>query len=224
MKVGNVEEADVRRYSHAAIEYDKLSSLMVQRPGSLVGSKMITDDRMLFDELAALGAGDIAHLNGSLEAHLTGVFHLLREWRADEAVCVAGLYHATYGTAGFDDAMVSLDQRARIASVVGIEAEEIIYTYCACDRPVVWPQIGTEAVVTFRNRFTGAEHVLDGKPLNDFCELSCANEMELALSDPSFVKQTSDVFGPLFRAWAPFLSSSANCAVEREYPMLRSTG
>ncbi|MDN3684622.1 hypothetical protein QW180_17835 [Vibrio sinaloensis] len=83
------------------------------------------------------------HLNGSLEAHLQGTQALLNRWGADEVLQVAGLFHAAYGTAGFDDNMVSLAQRDKIASIIGPQAEALVYLYCSCDRdfclPTVWP-------------------------------------------------------------------------------------
>ncbi|GAL33384.1 hypothetical protein JCM19240_2080 [Vibrio maritimus] len=59
----------------------------------------------------------------------------------------AGLFHAAYGTAGFDDNMVSLSQRHEIAGVIGEEAESLVYLYCSCDREEVFAQFG------HKNRF-----------------------------------------------------------------------
>ena len=82
---------------------------------------------MRFKALEALGAGPLGvekeHLNGSLISHLTGTFKMLQRWDAADYVCDAGLFHAAYGTAGFDETMVSLEQRAKIAEVIGEEAE-----------------------------------------------------------------------------------------------------
>jgi Tautomerase enzyme len=44
----------------------------------------------LFAKLQSLGAGEFAHLNGSLATHLRGTEALLREWGAADVVCVAG--------------------------------------------------------------------------------------------------------------------------------------
>ncbi len=91
-----------------------------------------------FREFQKLGAGDLAHLNGSLVDHLTGAYNLLRQWEAEEVLCKAWLFHATYGTASFQPSLVGVKQRDRIAAIVGKPAEEIIYTYCACDRATDW--------------------------------------------------------------------------------------
>nr|WP_017105461.1 MULTISPECIES: hypothetical protein [Vibrio] len=61
-----------------------------------------------FVRLQELGAGDFQHLNGSLEAHLKGTEQVLINWGGSVLLQIAGLFHAAYGTAGFDENMVSL--------------------------------------------------------------------------------------------------------------------
>lgn len=172
----------------------------------------------IFQKLASLGAGEFAHLHGSLGTHLIAVAELLKEWGADESLCCAGLFHAAYGTIGFDQSMVSLDRRQEISALIGVAAEALVYTYCACDRMKVWPQIAQGKMVTFYDRFTGAHHLIEDRELMAFCELSCANELELAFSDAEFAAQMRLKLKPLFRQWAPFLSESAVLAVERAFP------
>jgi hypothetical protein len=172
----------------------------------------------VFYKLSALGAGDFVHLNGSLETHLIAVFNLLQEWSANDTLCRAGLYHAAYGTSGFDQAMVSLQRRDEIASLIGLDSEAIVYTYCACDRGIVWPQIGDGQAVNFVDRFATTEHAFEGQPLREFCELTCANELELAISDPEFADRSRTYLGPLFRRWTAFLSPPARQAVRKIYP------
>ena len=57
------------------------------------------------------GAGQIAHLNGSLFDHLERTELLLRRWGCSETVSIAGLCHAAYGTDGFPTALVTLEDR-----------------------------------------------------------------------------------------------------------------
>ena len=85
-----------------------------------------------FQALAALGAGDLEHLDGSLIEHLNGTNNLLQQWGAAIDLQDAGLYHAVYGTAGFSQNLVSTDQRDKISAIIGEAAEEIVYQYCAC--------------------------------------------------------------------------------------------
>ena len=95
-----------------------------------------------FKQLALLGAADFQHLNGSLIEHLKGTRDLLASWSAAKTLQDAGLYHAAYGTAGFNQQMISVEQRTKIANIIGPSAEEIVYQYCACDRTYFWPKTG----------------------------------------------------------------------------------
>ena len=52
--------------------------------------------------LIDMGVGEFEHVDGSLIEHLQATRQLLKEWGASEVLQDAGLYHAAYGTAGFD--------------------------------------------------------------------------------------------------------------------------
>lgn len=149
--------------------------------------KGYTDKR--FAALAALGAGEFVHLNGTLIAHLTGTLDLLKAWGAADYVCDAGLFHAAYGTAGFDETMVSLTQRAKIVDVIGEAAEALVYLYCSCDRAFVFERKIGKKPIKFKDRFTGECFVLDDQQASAFCELTVANELELLLTSKAFVDQ-----------------------------------
>ena len=174
---------------------------------------MAIQDAAILEGLAALGAGEFRHLNGTLERHLITVHDLLRSWGASESLCVAGLYHAAYGTAGFDAAMVTPTQRTRIAALIGHDAEQIVYTYCSCDRRAVWPRIQGNGPIDLVDRFTGASRAIGGTELSSFCELTCANEVEIAVSDPSFLSGAGRHLGQLFARWDRHLSDAARQAV-----------
>lgn len=166
-------------------------------------------DSDMFRELSALGAGDFQHLNGTLEHHFLGVFAILSSWGASSTLCRAGLYHAAYGTAGFEAEMVSLDRREKIKQLIGAEAEDIVYDYCACDRELVWPQIGVAAEVVFYDRFTCEPRSLSHLALSYFCDLTCANEIDIANADPTFVRQHGVALGRVFSQWREYLSVPA---------------
>jgi hypothetical protein len=152
----------------------------------------------LFAELQALGAGEFEHLNGSLAAHLRGTESLLREWGARDAVCIAGLYHAVYGTDGFNPSLVGIDMRQRIASLLGQEAEELAYLYGACNRRVYYPRIGTESQLVFADRFTNTEYDISNEQLRDLCEMILANELEIAQGSAEFRAQHGANLSRLF--------------------------
>lgn len=139
-----------------------------------------------FRYLLELGADEFAHVGGSLALHLRGTEALLRRWGNREAVCLAGLYHAVYGTAGIRGSLASLAMRDTIAEVIGAESEALAYLYGACERETFHPRIGTPDALLFADRFTGSQYAITEPGLRDFCELTIANELELALASQRF--------------------------------------
>ncbi|ANW23123.1 hypothetical protein BA953_02300 [Vibrio coralliilyticus] len=162
-----------------------------------------------FERLKFLGAGDFQHLNGSLESHLVGTESLLAKWHASDTVRSAGLFHAAYGTAGFDESMVSLEMRSEIAAVIGREAEALVYLYCSCDRDYVFPQFDSKPFIQFRDRFTGSVFEMTEEQLHQFCELTVANELELVLASEEFKLKYGQELWNLFEGMAVYLSESA---------------
>lgn len=162
-----------------------------------------------FQLLAELGAGEFEHLDGSLIEHLSGTKVLLQQWGATRELQDAGLCHAAYGTDGFKQNLVSTEQRDKITAVIGEEAEEIVYQYCACDRKSFFSRVGKETEPEFTNRFTDGSYHLSNQMLRDFCELTAANEMEIAIDNPEFVKLHGEGLCQLFKNMTPYLSSSA---------------
>lgn len=165
-----------------------------------------------FKQLALLAAADFQHLNGSLIEHLKGTKDLLASWSAPQTLQDAGLYHAAYGTAGFSPQMVSVEQRGKIAKIIGRSAEEIVYQYCACDRTYFWPKLGLEDNPDFRNRFNGEIYKLDTQMLKDFCELTVANELEIESKQLGLITFGGELH-KLFLAMRPLLSPAANNSV-----------
>ncbi|HAS6263471.1 TPA: hypothetical protein RQJ64_004703 [Vibrio vulnificus] len=165
-----------------------------------------------FGMLQELGAGDFQHLNGSLEAHLKGTEKILMSWGSCELLQIAGLFHAAYGTAGFDENMVSLSQRQEIARIIGRDEEALVYLYCSCDRDYVFPQFGKVLEIQFKDRFTGSTFKLDNAIAKLFCELTVANELELVYGGEEFkLKYGAELF-ELFQSMDSYLSPEAKNA------------
>jgi len=162
----------------------------------------------LFAKLHELGAGEFEHLNGSLETHLRGTEALLRSWGASESLCAAGLYHAVYGTDGYNPALASLAGRDRIAELIGREAEELAYLYGACNRKVFYPRIGTEAQLLFTDRFTCTEYAIESWQLESMCELILANELEIASNSAEFRAKYGAALSGLFERMAALVSQA----------------
>jgi hypothetical protein len=172
-----------------------------------LGISMKTTDE-LFAHLQTLGAGELQHLNGSLVAHLRGTEALLRSWGANESLCVAGLYHAVYGTDGYNPALTLLDGRKSIAALIGTTAEELAYLYGACNRNVFYPRIGTEAQLRFADRFTNTEYAIEASQLTSLCELILANELEIASNSAEFRAKYGAALSKLFERMSGLVSEA----------------
>src|SRR5690606_7923389 len=61
--------------------------------------------------------------------------------------------------------------------------ERLVYVYGACDRSFTYRQIIREPEPQYRDRFTGRTFVLDHSLLSSLCELTLANELEIASRD-----------------------------------------
>lgn len=171
--------------------------------------------RAAWQALLALGADRIPHTRGSLAAHLQGTARLLGRWGNRDALCLAGLYHAVYGTAGFEPALSSVTGRSRIAAIIGAEAEAIVYLYGACDRGVFHPRIGGAERLRFADRFARSEYSITEAQLRDFCELTLANEIELASASASLRTKRRTALAELFDPMRDWVTAPAFAAYRR---------
>ena len=166
------------------------------------------------NKLTELGAGNFDHIDGTLMQHLIGTRDILASWGASTQLQDASLFHASYSTAGFRSSLVTLDQRQQITDIIGEDAEKIVYEYCACDREVLYPRLGTTGNPEFANRFTGHEYFLDPDLLKSFCELTVANEIEIAIGNPDFIQKHGAARHTIYNNMAPFLSEPAKAAID----------
>ncbi|VAI64024.1 unnamed protein product [Triticum turgidum subsp. durum] len=85
--------------------------------------------------LRAAGAGECWHKHGTFLAHLLEVYRILRLWGAPDAVARCGLYHSAYSNSYVNLAIFEPDVgRARVAAVVGDEAERLVHLFCVVPR------------------------------------------------------------------------------------------
>ena len=168
------------------------------------------DEDEALRRLGALGADALAHVNGDLFGHLKGTCELLKRWGAPRHVCLAGLYHAVYGTAGFADQLLPLDRRRDVAMVIGDAAEELVYLFSACDRRDFYPRLQRrEQPLQLRDRFSGTMSVPTAALLAGFCELTLANEAEIALQASAATRpQYLRLVAALLPALSPFVSET----------------
>lgn len=167
-----------------------------------------------FNKLQEIGAGEFEHLNGSLIKHLTSTYELLKQWQADDVLCDAGLYHAAYGTDGFNSKVLPLSHRALVSEIIGQEAEALVYLYCSCDRNYTFSDLDSNKRIAFKDRFSGETFELTSEQAKAFCELTVANELELAMDSTEFLNQHKQSLYQLFSKMEPWLTKPANAAVE----------
>jgi len=88
--------------------------------------------------LAANGALNLKHENGTLHDHLVRVFSILEEKKLPTEVCFAGGLHSVYGTNAFPHKLFDSNSsgwRSHLATVFGKSAEAIAFLFSIIDRP-----------------------------------------------------------------------------------------
>jgi hypothetical protein len=162
--------------------------------------------------LLARGAGQLAHPGGTLHAHLNRVAALLAEWGAAEDLQVAGLCHAFYGTDGFGQALLTLDERPVLRALAGPRVESLVYLYGSCDRAAVYPLLAGSGPVHFRDRFTGSTHTPPERDIRAFTELTAANELDVMRHSDAMAARYGAPLRRLVADAAPRLTDAARQA------------
>ena len=86
----------------------------------------------LFEVLAP--ARELSHSRGNFLQHLAGVYQILLAWGASETICKAGLFHSVYGTEFFIHELLDPHDRERLRSLIGPDAESLVYEFCGLER------------------------------------------------------------------------------------------
>jgi hypothetical protein len=159
--------------------------------------------------LLGRGAGQLPHPGGTLYEHLVRVAALLAEWGADEDLQVAGLCHACYGTDGYDQALLGPDERPVLTALAGVRAESLVYLYGSCDRAAVYPALGQDGPVPFRDRFTGRTHRPPERDIRAFTELTAANELDVMRHNAALAARHGAALRQLFAGARPRLTDAA---------------
>ncbi|MFK3983637.1 DUF6817 domain-containing protein [Micromonospora sp. NPDC050397] len=176
------------------------------------------DARLSAEEfLRARGAEEIAHPGGTLYHHLCRVADRLASWGAPYDIQLAGLCHATYGTDGFDTALLEPADRDMLVAVVGSAAEALVYRYGSCDRRAVYPRLGEPGPVPFPDRFTG--HVVEPSELElrAFVEITVANELDVLAHSPALAAQHGAALSRLFGRLRSRMSPAAWQSCRRHF-------
>lgn len=135
------------------------------------------DDRMRF--LRAAGIGEVEHNSSAgLLAHLAGTRRLLASWQARPALCDAGLFHSVYGTEYFGTAALSIDRRAEVRSLIGVEAEQLVWLWCFMRRCTLYDNMDRYGDFTVQHRETDEWLPLSRQQLIDLANLWIADAVE----------------------------------------------
>lgn len=160
------------------------------------------------------GADTIDHPGGTLLAHLVRVADQLAAWDAAADVVLAGLCHATYGTAGFATALLPVDRRAELVDVIGPAAEAMVYLYAGCDRAATYPLLGGTGPVDLVDRFTGPARSVEPGELRVFMEITVANELDVLAQNADYAARYGAPLTELFTRAQNRMSQAAWTAVQ----------
>ena len=70
----------------------------------------------------------IKHSGTTFAGHLLGTYTILKQLDLPIDVCVAGLFHAVYGTEYFKHE--SIESREKVRKLIGDYSEDLVYTFC----------------------------------------------------------------------------------------------
>jgi hypothetical protein len=168
-----------------------------------------------FEDLSSLlmvrGADELDHAGGSLYVHLHRVAKRLGSLGASETLMLAGLAHAAYGTDGYPTHLFDWQtERSVLESVIGTDAELIVYRYGSCDRETTWRDLAEHRTVA--DRFTGTSEELGTEELRDFVDLTIVNELDVLDHDP----ERAITLRPFLQEQIPRWQSLASPAVLAE--------
>jgi hypothetical protein len=167
---------------HATVAHIPDAAHLIARDQPVALAEIIAAVTIKWPALALLrdlGAGQVDHPGGNLLDHLQRVSELVASWGGSRRVLLAALCHAVYGTDGFQQALLPLDQRARLRTAIGDEAEALVYLYGACDRSKTYACLDATPL-RLTDRFTGEVIALTDTDRTDFALLTIANEFDVA--------------------------------------------
>lgn len=75
-----------------------------------------------------------SHSDRELFDHLYGTYLILKKLGAPRYIMLAGLCHSIYGTSTYNNQTVSIQDRNKIKSIIGPEAEELAFMFSSIDR------------------------------------------------------------------------------------------
>lgn len=90
---------------------------------------------LLVSFLKRIKIDEVSHTGRSLFDHLVGTFDLLRQWKCEQSVCLAGGLHSVYGTNIFSHESLTEQARPLVQEIFGVPAERLAWLFSSIDRP-----------------------------------------------------------------------------------------
>ncbi|CAB4265419.1 unnamed protein product [Prunus armeniaca] len=85
--------------------------------------------------LRSVGAGECWHKHGTFLEHLVDIYRILKIWKAQDSVCLCGLFHSAYSNSYVNLAIFDPSTgREVVRSHVGDAAERLIHLFCIVPR------------------------------------------------------------------------------------------
>ncbi|KAA0066113.1 Tetratricopeptide-like helical [Cucumis melo var. makuwa] len=97
--------------------------------------KVNPDLPSLISVLRSVGAGECWHKHGTFLDHLVDIYRILKIWKAQEPVCLCGLFHSAYSNSYVNLAIFNPSTgRDVVRGHVGEAAERLIHLFCIVPR------------------------------------------------------------------------------------------
>ncbi|WP_437658919.1 DUF6817 domain-containing protein [Sorangium sp. So ce1182] len=110
--------------------------------------------------------------------HLRGLSAILRDWGCAPWLCDAGLFHSVYGTAGFDEAVCSFDDRDEIRASIGPDAERVVFLFCRITADSLLRSVLQRGSYALVDRFDGARHAVTAETLGHLLCIELADILD----------------------------------------------
>ena len=124
------------------------------------------------------GAADIEHSSEDFLSHLKGTFNILVDWKLNEHVCLAGLFHSIYGTEVFKTSLIPESLKPEVVSLIGDKAERLAYLFGIMERTHFLDQLQSTNPIELMNRQNGKSKKISCGDFVDLCHIYVANRLE----------------------------------------------
>jgi hypothetical protein len=137
--------------------------------------------------LERLMLNEVRHSRRTFLDHLVSTAKLLRAWGCPEVMCLAGLFHAIYGTESFEYPKLQMITREAIREVIGVDAENVAWLFGMSTakslqthlRELDLPTMA-EKTVFLSHRVTGSALACTRSELLALANVTCANALDQA--------------------------------------------